>query len=581
MVEDVGEGARNIPIGRPVSNTQIYLLDGNLQVVPIGIAGELYIGGDGLAQGYLNRPDLTAEKFILNPFNDEPGERLYKTGDLARFLPDGRIEFLGRLDNQVKIRGFRVEPGEIESVLGQHPLVGTAVVVAREDTSGDRLVAYVVPAADGSPTIVELRAFLKGKLPDYMVPVVIEFLDEVPLTPNGKLDRRALPEEAQERPSQEAGSILLPGTLEYRLAKLFERTLIVQPVGLEDDVFELGGHSLLAASLFNRIQNEFGKQMPLSTLFSSPTVRLLASSLRNEGIMPPLSSLVTLQPLGNKPPFFCVHGGLGNIIAFHGLVQHLGPDQPLYGLQPQGLDQNAVPYTRIEDMAAHYIREIRSVQPKGPYFLGGRSMGCWIAFEMARQFQEQGDEVGLVALFDSAVTGYGQVRRHVSLGTRLRFEDYLRDFRSLGPGARLGYLTRRIMTLAINCLAKGGHAPRRCKRLLGRGTWEVAHWVCGRTGWPLPRTLRNVAFANRQAMKCYSFQEYQGAVTLFRSDEREKFAGDHTDLGWSQFAVDGVEQIAIPGGHNSMWEEPNLSVLVGALKSCLLNGQSPESGIQK
>jgi surfactin family lipopeptide synthetase A len=269
-----------VPIGRPIANTQLYILDPVLQPVPIGIPGELYIGGDGLARGYLNRPDLTAEKFIPNPFGSEPGARLYKTGDLARHRPDGNLEFLGRLDHQVKLRGFRIELGEIEAVLGGHPAVREAVVVVREDVPGDmRLVAFVVSDQEPAPASRELRAFLQAKLPDYMIPSVFIRLDILPLTPNGKVDRRALPAPDQARPAPEDAFVAPRTPVEEGLARIWAQVLGLEQVGIHDNFFELGGHSLLAMRVISRLRDTFHMELPLRSLFEAPTVAGLALTI--------------------------------------------------------------------------------------------------------------------------------------------------------------------------------------------------------------------------------------------------------------------------------------------------------------
>ncbi|HIP97643.1 MAG TPA: amino acid adenylation domain-containing protein, partial [Anaerolineae bacterium] len=266
------------PIGRPIDNTQIHLLDKHLQLVPIGVPGELYIGGDSLARGYLNRPGLTAERFLPDPFSEEPGARLYKTGDLARYLPDGNIEFLGRADHQVKIRGFRVELGEIEAVLGGHPALREVVVLAREDGSGSkRLVAYVIPAQKPVPTVSELRDFLKEKLPEYMVPSAFVTLEALPLTPSGKVDRRALPAPDGARPELE-GAFVAPRTpVEKELAGIWTQVLGVERVGIYDNFFDLGGHSLLATQVISRVRTTYQVDLPLRRLFETPTVAGLAA----------------------------------------------------------------------------------------------------------------------------------------------------------------------------------------------------------------------------------------------------------------------------------------------------------------
>jgi amino acid adenylation domain-containing protein len=265
------------PIGQPIANTKIYILDPYQECVPIGVIGELCISGDGLTRGYLHRPELTAEKFIPNPFSEEPGARLYKTGDLARYLPDGNIEFLGRLDHQVKIRGFRVELEEVETVLAQHPKVREAVVLAREDTPGDkRLVAYVVPRQEPAPTINELRSFLKEKLPEYMIPSAFVLLDALPLTPNGKIDRNALPVPDHNRPELEVNFVAPRTPLEEIIAEIWAEVLKVEKVGIHDNFFDLGGHSLLATQVMSRLREALRVDLPLRALFEAPTIVELA-----------------------------------------------------------------------------------------------------------------------------------------------------------------------------------------------------------------------------------------------------------------------------------------------------------------
>jgi acyl carrier protein len=268
------------PLGRPFAGVRVYILDNQLQPVPAGVAGELYVGGDCLARGYLKRSDLTAARFCPNPFADEPGARLYQTGDRARFLPNGDIEFLGRLDHQVKIRGFRIELGEIESVLGQHPDVKERVVVAREDTPGDkRIVAYAVPAAGVTLNLSQVRDFLKQKLPEYMVPSAIVPLEKLPLTPNGKLDRRALPPPDQNRPDL-AKAYAAPGTTtEEVLAEIWREVLGLDRIGIHDNFFELGGHSLLVTQVLARVREAFHVELPLRRLFEAPTVAELAAAV--------------------------------------------------------------------------------------------------------------------------------------------------------------------------------------------------------------------------------------------------------------------------------------------------------------
>ena len=366
-----GSTLRRIPIGRPLTNRETYILNRHGNPVPVGVAGELYIGGDCLARGYLNRADLTAENFVPNPFSGESGARLYKTGDRARYLADGNIEFLDRIDQQVKIRGFRVELGEIESVLRQHPAVRETIVVAREHGPGEKqLVAYIVAPRDLQPTAAELRLFLKEKLPDYLMPSVFVPIDTLPLMPNGKVDRSALPDagRAQHAPAKEFVAPRDP--LEAQLVSLWEEVLGVRPIGVTDNFFELGGHSLAAVRLFALIEKRLGKRVPLATVFQGATVEHLATILRQHAQAPPVSSLVAIQPEGNRRPLFLIHPAGGHVFPYVHLARHLGSDQPTYGLQARGLEEGSQPQSRIEDMAAYYIEALRKVQPDGTLPLG-------------------------------------------------------------------------------------------------------------------------------------------------------------------------------------------------------------------
>ncbi len=396
---EVVAGEPRVLIGRPVSNMRVYVLDAALRPVPVGTTGGLYVGGVGLARGYLDRPDATAERFLPDPFHTEPGARIYQTGDLARFLPDGRLDYVGRADHQVKVRGFRVEVGEIEAALARHPAVHAAAVMAREDLSGSvGLVAYVV--MDGSPSEAgALRGFLQRLLPEFMVPSAFIALDALPLTPSGKVDRRALSSLEGARP--QVGTPFVPPRtpLEKLLAGLWERVLQVGAVGVHDSFFELGGHSLLAVRLMAQIQEVTGRRLSVAALFEAPTVERLASLLRQEaGTWTPL---VPIQRNGSRRPFFCVHPVGGNVLCYAELARELGPDQPFYGLEARGLTGEEEPCETIEAMASLYVAAVRAVQPEGPYLLGGWSMGGVIAFEMARQLQQRGEQVELLALIDS------------------------------------------------------------------------------------------------------------------------------------------------------------------------------------
>jgi amino acid adenylation domain-containing protein len=390
-IERVEVDDQEITIGRPIENTEIYVLDDQLQPVPIGVSGEIYIGGDGLARGYHRRPDMTADRFIPHPFSIHPNARLYRTGDLGRYRKDGKILHLGRMDHQVKIRGFRIELGEIESVLSRHPKLTKAVVTAREDRHGlKQLIAYVVPV-EGSPIAAEeLRSFMRSVLPDYMVPLYCMFLEQLPLTANKKVDRGALPPPDFEHHSGGSSYVQPRNGMEVQLTALWQQVLEVQEIGVHDNFFDLGGNSLKAAQLFFHLETVFGKQLPLATLFQAPTIAELADVLTRANWTPPWQSLVAIQPSGSATPIFMVPGVGGNVLVFAKLAKLMGSEHPIYGLQARGLDGKEAPFTSVPEMASHYVHAIRQVQPEGPYLMAGVCTGGLIVYEMAQQLATEG-----------------------------------------------------------------------------------------------------------------------------------------------------------------------------------------------
>ena len=398
-LERVRSADQTVPIGRPIANTHVYVLDQNREPLPVGIPGELYIGGLGVARGYRFAPELTQERFVQNPFRR--GERLYRTGDQVKWLPDGRLDYVGRIDFQVKLRGFRIELGEIESLLAADPTTRQAVVIVREDLPGDkRLVAYVTAAAGGSCDPQRLRQALRESVPDYMVPSAIVPLTEFPLTPNGKIDRSALPIPSTDLLVDGAKSTEPRNRIELQLVAIWEQVLGMTPVGVHDNFFALGGYSLLALRMFSAIEQTFGTRLPMALLFQAPTIEQLADVLADEGCTVRWRSLVAIQPEGKNLPFFAVPGVGGNVLVFARLAKLLGNDQPFYGLQARGLDGKEKPFMRVEDMAAHYIEEIRSVQPQGPYLIGGTCTGGLAAYEIAQQLTAAGEEV-ILAIIES------------------------------------------------------------------------------------------------------------------------------------------------------------------------------------
>ena len=396
--QEARRAIRLFPIGRPLPNYRTYVLDAGMQPLPPGVTGELYIAGPGVARGFVGRPGLTAERFVANPYGP-PGDRMHRTGDLARWRADGVLEFAGRADHQVKLRGFRVEPGEIEAALRGDPCVARAAVVARADGAGGskQLVAYLVPAEGGSLDVTALRTRLAGLLPDYMVPSAVVVLERLPLTPEGKLDRRALPAPAE--PSE--AEFRAPRTpQETVLCGLFAEVLGLSKVGIDGNFFELGGHSLLATRLVSRIRAALGVELPVRTLFEAPTVEALGRSLDLGAPGSGFGVLLPLRTAGTARPLFCIHPGGGLSWCYAGLLPYLPTGVPLYGVQaPWFAEPDAVPRS-IAELAADYLAVVRHIQPDGPYRFAGWSFGGLVAHAMATHVQRDGEPVAVLALLD-------------------------------------------------------------------------------------------------------------------------------------------------------------------------------------
>jgi amino acid adenylation domain-containing protein len=563
------DGSTRPPIGRPVANAQCYVLDADLQPVPIGVIGELYVGGAGVARGYLNRPELTAERFIPNPFasefhakaqrrtpsrkEEDPGAfassfaplretRLYRTGDLASFRDDGQIDYHGRIDHQVKVRGFRIELEEIESVLGQHPDVLSAIVLAREDVPGDkRLVAYVVTRPGTLHDVGEWRAWLSKSLPDYMLPAAFVSLDAFPLNRSGKIDRAALPAPDAARPSQEHEYVGPRDQLEQLLIDLWQPALRLDQLGVHDNFFEVGGDSIRGAVLINSLQKLLGEPVHVVAIFDAPTVAQMAEYLcrhypsavnrisgldladvaQETGYQ--WSPLVELQRGDRQRPIFFVHPVGGNIFCYAELVRELVSEQPFYGLQSFGLADGDAPLNEVPEMAARYLKEVRRVQPEGPYLLGGWSFGGLVAYEMAQQLQRAGQEVELLALLDThTASAWGLELSEENLS--LQFES---DMRALHGTAGVGLDSDQ----------------------LGR--------------------LFQVFRGNAHATVSYQPQRYPGRITFFRPSDRLSETAYDPIEEWRNLAGDGVEVHVVPGNHYTILKEPAVLVLADWLKVCL------------
>jgi amino acid adenylation domain-containing protein len=536
-----------IPVGKPYAHNQIYILDEQLKPVSVGEIGELCVAGSSLARGYFNNPQLNERKFIDNIAidNDKPC-RIYKTGDLARYLPDGNLEIVGRQDFQVKIRGMRVEIEGIETLLMEHPDVQQAAVVGKKDRFDEEtIVAYIV----GDRTTINIgniRSWLEPKLIDAAIPSAFILLDALPLTANNKLDRRRLPE-----PNRENITIVHPrDRTELELTKIWERVLAVTSIGINDNFFELGGHSLSALQLFAEIEKIWNKRLLLSVLFESPTITKLAQIIRQTADLTNWSPLVAIEPGDRQPPLFCIHPIGGNLFDYYGLAKKLDRNRPIYGLQARGIDGKQPPLDRIEDMASYFIEEIRSVQPQGPYFLLGYSFGGIVAFEMAKQLAGRNQSVEFLGLLDIQSPTLPEI--HSPLLHRVQF--HFNNLKKLTMRGRISYVIDRLF---FN------------KRTEYRD--EVISTLSERKLFT-PELL-NVLDCNVRAKQNYHPQVYNGTATLFRSEDRFIYMDRHPEFGWKDLITGELGIEDIPGTHLTLMKSPNVGVLAKKLTSCIQVGR--------
>ncbi|MEH1813038.1 MAG: amino acid adenylation domain-containing protein [Nostoc sp.] len=561
------------PVGWPLPETQALVLGTNRQLCGIGEPGEIVLRTPFRSLGYINAPEEKRFRFVNNHFRNDDQDLLYYTGDRGRYLPDGSLEILGRLDHQVKIRGIRIELGEIETVLAEHASVHQTVVTAHEDDFGEqRLVAYIIPNQESTPTINEIRRFLSTKLPQYIVPSSFVFLDSLPLTPNGKIDRRALP-----TPSNIINLDIFVeprNQLEMQLVQIWSKILKVDKVGVQDNFFDLGGHSLLAPYLMAQIKQQFGKDVSLTSLFQNPTIEQLATIVQIDSDYSNSSCLIPIQPNGSKLPFFCIPGAGGEPFYLYHLGRYLGADQPLYSFQVNNLDGELEPATRIKDMASHYIQAMQTIQPKGPYFLGGHSLGSIVAFEMATQLLDQGHIVALAVMIDmSAPTSKDKQARIERIDwdhARWLIELIKAVEVSLSTNIDISYDT--LQSLPVEEQLK--HVLQHLKMVN-----------------MLPPNAEITQMKNMvQALKANSLslinyvpeQIYPGRITLLRASEipPERLASKFSEIsqdstwGWSEYSCEPVDIHFVPGNHITMMAEPHVQVLAERLKVCIEQAQA-------
>jgi amino acid adenylation domain-containing protein len=527
--------SNEVSIGRPIANTRMYVLDRHQEPVPRGVVGHLWIGGEGVARGYLNRAELTRERFVADPFYQ--GTRMYRTGDLARHLSDGRLEWLGRIDDQVKIRGYRIELGEIEAALSSHAQVRDCVVAAREELTDDlRLVAYVVPAVARGPVIEELRSHLRAILPDYMIPAAFMFIDAIPRTPNGKVDRNALPAPSSHPTELATGYVAPRNRVEEVMTEIWAEVLGVEKVGVFDHFFELGGHSLSATRLIARLKSAFQLDVPLRSIFMEPTIAGMAKQILYDeftqsyyqaGEICRWSRLLPAQPKGSRIPFFLVAGFMDaddTLRVLSRLIPHLGLDQPVYGFQPRWLDGHSERYSCVEEVASNFLTELRTVQPKGPYLLGGDCAGGVVALVMADELLRQGEEVRLLVMFDT--------HRPTAL-------------RSFALDLYNGWRRAKHVASVIRQIVSSGHRLRtQLIRDLGRRKIGPAQTKTG-DELALDRVYR-LRIDYVRTMYRHRLKKYPGHIKLIVNEHWYKF---DRSMGWNGVALGGLEIHSTPGDH--------------------------------
>ena len=539
----VGPEEDTVPIGRPLNSTQFFVLDERRQPVPACAPGELYIGGEGLALGYLNLPELTAARFICSPL-DGCGLRLYRTGDRVRQRGDGAYEFLGRWDRQVKLRGYRIELDEISSVLARHPEVQQAATTVCEPNGSNRyLVAHVVPTQASSRNVEELKTFLRAKLPAYMVPSRFSFLRALPRLPNGKVDHRVLssPEFLELQPDENFSPPA--DAIEQGLAHIFEELLGSHPIGTKQSFFDLGGNSLLIARLLGRMEQMFGRTLSLAKVMQAPTIEQLAPMLRNHLGSPSLPGVIPIQTEGPGPPLLCL--GAGH--EFLTLSRLVGGGRPFVGLNLALLDPARLPIPyKLEDLAAQAATTIHALQPKGPYYVGGWCRFGALAYETARHMIAHGQEVALLTLIDSPNPAYYRALPtavKMQLGVeRLRY--HFSNLRWLRAAEMPRYILDRLRTLRYKV---GKHY---LKSSTNGGMADLEH-------------ILHVASAS------YEPPPYPGRVALFQAMERPP--GRHWDLrlGWREFVTGHLASYDVPGGHEGMFQEPHVQLLACRMRECL------------
>ncbi len=550
-VKEVDPTWKSIPYGVPIDNNFFYILDEYLRPVPPGEQGELYIGGVGVARGYANDKEKTDYAFVPDPFNNELGGRMYRTGDIGRMLPDGNMEFLGRIDQQVKIRGFRVELGEIESVLRQYKFVDQAVVTAPEVDGLRHLAGYIVPKPRYDRDA--MLSFLRRKLPDYMVPGMWKELEALPLNPNGKIDRRALPDITQVQSGQEF--IAPRNKAEQEMALLWQQVLALREISMTSNFFDLGGQSLLAVQLLAEVEKKYHKKANINALFKYPTVEAFAKFIGKDREQEVYQSLVAIKPTGNKMPLYIIHGDGFNMSNFRNLTTFMDEQQPVYSLQPLGMDGNGETFDNMEAIAHHYINEMTRHNPVGPYALAGYSFGGYVAVEMQRQLALMGKSVKMLGIFD---TDAANLLYKKSLMEKLP-QKVIRQI------PKAAFIIGSLIKHPADTLSYQTTLVRKSvkKQLVKLGV-EKEPELSG-----IDLNLSKINAKHITALNNYHMQPFNGTLHLFKAMTRIYFVDDFKYLGWKKFALGGVHVIDVPGDHKTMFLNPNVKELARLLQNAL------------
>jgi acyl-coenzyme A synthetase/AMP-(fatty) acid ligase/thioesterase domain-containing protein/acyl carrier protein len=550
-----------IPVGYEVFDKKILILDEDGVELGPNQIGEIAVKSAYLFKEYWKKPEQTRKRLLPDPQNSD--EFLFLTNDLGLKHPDGLIEHRGRKDFQVKIHGYLIDLPAVEAAIQNISLVKEAVVIAREDIPGEKqLVAYYVPTVQPGPKPEALRKILSKGFPDYMIPAHFVSLETFPKTPSGKFDRRALPELSYRRTDLDISYQPPRDAVEKKLCKIWAQVLGYDQVGIADNFFDLGGSSLQAMRLFVQIERVIGKKLPLALILKASSVAQQAQILRQEEFLSEWTSLVPVQPNGSAPPLFCFPGVGGNVLTFHDLSRHMGKDLPLYALQSRGLGGSEKPLTRIEEIAAYHIEEMKTVQPTGPYFMCGSSFGGMVAYEAAQQLHDRGEAVALVALFDTAGPIYPKKLPGITRGRRRLYnflqdiEKHAQNLRAIDWSARWGYLSFRL-----------GSASRRLEREIKNKYEEIRY--------PLPKNLREVRKANRRATKyAYAPPRFTGRLVLFRASEQPFGVVPDPLLGWGKIAGQRIEVIEVTGYHDTLLWEPRVGEVAKSLQKVLAETQS-------